>query len=74
MFPLQAVVVLATDKTPKANDVVAGWLGFAVFMGLLIAVVLLSWSLSRHLKKVRANAEKGDVFDASDEKPRRTQI
>ncbi len=43
------------DKVPKENDVVAGWTGFAVFMFLIVAVALLLWSFSRHLRKAREN-------------------
>ncbi|MCW2757938.1 MAG: hypothetical protein JWO46_1684 [Nocardioidaceae bacterium] len=49
------------DKTPADNDVVAGWLGGVVFLGLVLAVALLGFSLSRHLKKARAG------FAAEDE-------
>lgn len=55
-------VLALVDKTPNANDVVAGWTAFAVFAGLGIAVVLLGISLTRHLKKVHASAEHG-VYD-----------
>lgn len=43
------------DKVPKQNDVVAGWTGFAVFMFLIVAVAVLLWSFSRHLRKTREN-------------------
>lgn len=62
------------DKAPKADDVVAGWGAFAIFVGLIVAVVLLSISLTRHLKKVQRNEERGDVYDASEKKPRRTSL
>jgi hypothetical protein len=55
-------VLALVDKTPKANDVKAGWTAFGVFIGLGIAVALLGVSLSRHLKKVRTSAEHG-VYD-----------
>lgn len=73
---LQGIVWLTAlaDKPPKANNVVAGWVGAVVIVGLLVAVALLAWSLTRHLKKVQRNEERGDVFDPSDKKPRRTSI
>lgn len=58
-------VLALVDKTPNANDVKAGWTAFAVFLGLGVAVVLLGMSLSRHLKKARASAERG-AFDDGD--------
>ena len=58
-------VLALVDKTPNANDVKAGWTAFAVFLGLGVAVVLLGMSLSRHLKKARASADRG-VFDDGD--------
>lgn len=44
---------------PDDNDVVAGPIGFVVFIALLIAVALLGWSLTRHLKKVHQAADQG---------------
>ncbi len=59
------------DKVPAPEDVKAGWLAFSVFIALGIAVVLLGISLTRHLRKARANAELGR-FDPSDSKDRPT--
>jgi hypothetical protein len=58
-------VLALVDKTPKANDVKAGWTAFGVFIALGVAVVLLAISLSRHLKKVNAGAQHG-VYDDND--------
>lgn len=52
------VALLAAD-TPDPDDVVAGWSGFAVFIGLIIAVALLLWSFTRQLKKTDRAAERG---------------
>lgn len=68
-----AAAVVATDPTPKDNDVVAGWGGFAVFILLILAVAFLGWSLTRQLKKAQHAADEGK-FDPSDKKPRRTSI
>lgn len=51
-------LVRAEEKAPKADDVVAGWIGFAVFMFLIVSVAVIGWSLTRHLRKAdRAKAE-----------------
>jgi predicted permease len=58
--------VALVDKTPADKDVKAGWGAFFVFLALAVAVAFLGWSLVRHLKKARLNADAG-VF-GSDEK------
>jgi hypothetical protein len=63
-------ILAGADKVPAPNDVKAGWLAFAVFIGLGLAVAFLGFSLSRHLRKASHNAEQG-AFDPSDE-PRRS--
>jgi hypothetical protein len=55
------------DKVPADNDVKAGWGAFAIFVALAVAVAFLGWSLTRHLKKARTNAEAG-VFGEDDAK------
>ncbi len=68
MNPLILVLPLlfkSVDKVPAAEDVTAGWGAFALFIALGVAVGLLGWSMSRHLRKARANAELG-VFDPGD--------
>lgn len=64
---LSAGLVAFADKAPDPEDVKAGWGAFAIFAGLAVAVGLLGWSLTKHLKKTKANAEAG-VFD-EDPKP-----
>ncbi|HEX4191350.1 MAG TPA: hypothetical protein VHZ06_10190 [Marmoricola sp.] len=59
---LHGLVVLA-DKTPADKDVKAGWGAFWIFVGLCVAVGLLGWSLTRHLKKTQFNAEAGAFGD-----------
>ncbi len=49
---LLSVAVLAAEEGPAPEDVKAGWLGFAVWIGLALAVVFLSFSLVKHLKRV----------------------
>jgi hypothetical protein len=67
---LLPLLVAGADEVPKPDDVKAGWVAFGVFIGLGLAVVLLGFSLARHLRKARENAEAG-VFDSGDE-PRPT--
>ena len=68
---LVPLLVDGADKVPDPSEVKAGWLGFLVFIGLALAVTVLGFSLTRHLRKARDNAEKG-VFDASDDPRPRT--
>jgi hypothetical protein len=58
LAPLTNALV-AADPVPTENGTVAGWVGFAVFIGLAVAVGLLGWSLTRHLKKAKTNADAG---------------
>ena len=64
-----APLVAWADQVPDPSDVKAGWVAFGVFIGLCLAVTFLGFSLTKHLRKARDNAERG-VFDPSDEKPR----
>ena len=52
-------LVSGADKVPAPEDVKAGWVAFAVFIGMAVAVVLLGISLTRHLRKARDNAAHG---------------
>ena len=56
---LLPMLVAGADKVPAPEDVKAGWVAFAVFIGLAVAVVLLGISLTRHLRKARDNADLG---------------
>lgn len=47
------------DKVPSEDQIGAGWIYAVVFVLLAGAVVFLGFSLSRHLRKARANAESG---------------
>jgi len=64
-------LVKGADKVPAPEDVTAGWGAFALFIALAVAVALLGWSMTRHLRKARTNAELG-VFDPSDQPRKRT--
>jgi hypothetical protein len=56
------VLAAASDPRPDDNNVVAGWVGFAVVIALIIAVVFILRSFTKQLKKVDAAQEAG-VFD-----------
>ncbi|WP_156393532.1 MULTISPECIES: hypothetical protein [unclassified Nocardioides] len=56
------IALVAKDNSiPEDKDVVAGWLGFSVFIALIVAVALLCWSLTRQLRKTR-DARDAGVF------------
>src|SRR3546814_9633050 len=58
MKTLFLLTVLAEEKkTPEAADVVAGWTGFAVFLGLIVATALLCWSFTRQIRKAKRSEE-----------------
>ena len=61
-------VLPMVDDVPEANDVKAGWVAFAIFIGLILAVAFLGWSLTKQLRKVDA-AEEAGLYDPSDKKP-----
>ena len=68
------IVVLAatSDPRPDDNNVVAGWVGFAVLIALVIAVVLILRSFTRQLKKVDAAREAG-VYGDEEQQPEQSQ-
>jgi hypothetical protein len=68
---LLPLLVKGADKVPAPDDVKAGWGAFAIFIAMAVAVALLGWSMSRHLRKARDNADLG-VFDPSDGPRNRT--
>jgi hypothetical protein len=56
------LVVSFADKSPKPEDVKAGWGAFALFLLLVAAVVFLSFSLVKQLRKAQAAKDAG-VYD-----------
>jgi hypothetical protein len=60
---LELLVILADDTTPDDNDVVAGPLGFAVWIFLIIAVVVIGFSLAKQLRKAQAAKDAGVYGD-----------
>ncbi|MFZ2503625.1 MAG: hypothetical protein WAW88_13260 [Nocardioides sp.] len=59
---LLTLIILTEDQIPADEDVVAGGWGAAVFFSLLLALAVLGWSLSKHLRKAQAAKDAG-VFD-----------
>ena len=58
-----SVVLLLSDEGPKPEDVKAGWTAFAVFIGLILAVASLGWSLLRQLRKAQRARDAGVYGD-----------
>lgn len=56
---LDLMIMLADDPTPQENDVVAGPLGFALWIFLILAVVVLGFSLVKQLRKAQAAKDAG---------------
>jgi hypothetical protein len=49
------LVLPYVDRVPADKDVTAGWLAFAVFIALGLAVVFLGFSLTKHLRRAEEN-------------------
>ncbi len=58
-----SVILLLSDEAPKPEDVKAGWTAFAVFIGLILAVAFLGWSLVRQLRKAQRARDAGVYGD-----------
>jgi hypothetical protein len=57
------LIHLADDPTPADNEVVAGPLGFAIWIFLILAVVVLAFSLVKQLRKAQAAKDAGVYGD-----------
>jgi len=57
------IIALADDPTPKDTEVKAGPLGFAVWIFLIIAVVIIAFSLVKQLRKAQAAKDAGVYGD-----------
>jgi len=57
------------DKPPSEDQIGTGTAYLVLFLLLAGAVAFLGFSLSKQLRKTRANAEAG-VFDKKDDRPR----
>ena len=51
------------DPVPADNDVTAGWTALIVFVGLIVAVVVLGISLAKQLRKAQAARDAGVYGD-----------
>jgi hypothetical protein len=51
------------DPVPTDDEIGAGWGYLVVFLLLAAAVTFLGFSLAKHLRKARANAEQGVFGD-----------
>lgn len=56
---LLTMVVSFADEVPEEDDVKAGWLAFAIFIGLIVAVAFLGFSLVKQLRKAQRAKEAG---------------
>jgi hypothetical protein len=63
LLPVADLIVSATDKTPEAKDVKAGWTAFIVFLLLIAAVVVLAFSFTKQLRKAQAAKDAGVYGD-----------
>ena len=55
----RCLVVRIADETPKPEDVKAGWTAFVIFLLLIVAVVVLGFSLTKQLRKAQAAKDAG---------------
>ena len=60
---LALLITLVDDPTPKDTDVVAGPLAFAIWIFLILAVVVLGFSLVKQLRKAQAAKDAGVYGD-----------
>lgn len=60
---LDLLLIVLEDPTPKPTEVKAGPLGFALWIFMILAVVVLGISLVRHLRKAEANKDAGMFGD-----------
>ncbi len=60
---LDLLTILVDDPTPAENDVVAGPLGFAVWIFMILAVVVIGFSLVKQLRKAQAAKDAGVYGD-----------
>ncbi len=68
IWTVLAAVPFLVEEGPAPEDVKAGWLGFSVWIALVVAVVILALSLRKHLKRVNFEEEP----DAADTDEQRT--
>lgn len=66
---VHSVLLSVEEKAPEDKDVVAGWMGFAVFMFLILGVAVIGWALTRSLRRAKGAQAAGRFGDvpAADE-------
>ena len=69
MLELLLPLALASDQAPEPEEVKAGWTALIIFLLLILAVVVLAFSLVKQLRKAQAARDAGVYGDepASDE-------
>lgn len=65
MSPQVVALVPLADKVPTEDQIGTGWIYLVLFLLLAAAVIFLGFSMAKHLRKVRTNAEHG-VFGDND--------
>jgi type III secretory pathway component EscV len=69
---MQMLLTVLADSTPEDSEVVAGPLGFALWIFMILAVVVLAFSLVKQLRKAQAAKDAGlygdEPVDRSEEK------
>jgi hypothetical protein len=60
------VLLPLVEQAPADEDVKAGWVAFGLFLALGIAVVLLAFSLVKHLKRARRNFDEMEEGSAEE--------
>lgn len=60
---LDLLIVLAQDPTPDPTQVKAGPLGFAIWIFMILAVVVIAFSLVKQLRKAQAAKDAGVYGD-----------
>ncbi|TGN64039.1 hypothetical protein EXE59_08800 [Nocardioides eburneiflavus] len=60
---LDLLIVLVQDPTPEPTEVKAGPLGFAVWIFMILAVVVIAFSLVKQLRKAQAAKDAGVYGD-----------
>jgi hypothetical protein len=53
------LIVLLEDRTPEPTEVKAGPLGFAIWIFMILAVVVLAFSLVKQLRKAQSAKDAG---------------
>jgi flagellar biosynthesis/type III secretory pathway M-ring protein FliF/YscJ len=60
---LDLLIVLAQDPTPEPTEVKAGPLAFAIWIFMILAVVVIAFSLVKQLRKAQAAKDAGVYGD-----------